>query len=82
VPITPPNASGKLGEALDSLQNGTETDPPRNGKANSSQGILDWSNRLGTIRSTTVFRPGRGLMRKMTVKERGRVLDFLDTRTI
>jgi hypothetical protein len=36
VPITPPNVSWKLGEALDSLQNGRETDPPRNGEANSS----------------------------------------------
>jgi hypothetical protein len=82
VPIPSPNVSGKLGKALDSLKNGRETDPPHNVEATSSKGILDWSNRSGTICTTTVFRPGRGVMRKMTVKERGRVLDFPGTRTI
>jgi hypothetical protein len=43
--------------------------------------ILDWSNRSGTTRTTTMSRPGRGVMRKMT-KERRRVVDFPDTRTI
>jgi hypothetical protein len=82
VPVTPPNVTGNLGEALDGLENGREVDPPHNGDTNSSEGILNRSNRSGEIHTRTVFRPGRGVIRKMTVREKGRVLDFPDTRTI
>jgi hypothetical protein len=62
VPVTSPNVSGKLGKALDGLENGREVDPPHDGDIDSSEGILNWSNRSGEIHTRTVFRPGRGVI--------------------
>jgi hypothetical protein len=58
VPVRPPNVSGKLGEALDGLENRREVDPPQDGDTNSSEGILNWSNQSGEIHTRTVFRSG------------------------
>jgi len=80
VPITQPNVSGNLGEALDNLQNGSEVDPPVKGEVNSSKGLLEWSNRAGKIRTTSVYRPGKGVRRSMTSREKARVLDFPEER--
>jgi hypothetical protein len=81
--IYPPDVSAKLGSALGGLENGREVDkPPEEGKPNSAAGILDWKSRSGDIHTTTVFRPGKGVIRKMTVREKGRVLDFPDTQTM
>jgi hypothetical protein len=83
VPFYPPGVSSKLGSALGGLENGREVnEPPEEGKLNSAAGILEWKNRSGEIHTTTVFRPGKGVLRKMTVREKGRVLDFPDTRTM
>ena len=80
-PIAQPSVSGKLGEALDNMQSGRDVVKPENNQINSSCGLLEWGNRSGRIHTTSIFRPGRGVIRSMLAKEKARVLDFPDTRT-
>ena len=79
--LTPPRVSGVLSEALDSSISGKQTQKPVEGQANTSKGILEWSERTRPIVADFHKTPNHGVKRRISIRELARVMDFPVSRT-
>ena len=74
----PKTVKGISGDALDNKLKGKLVPAPKRGDSNSSLGILQWPKHKEEIVASSVFHKDKGILRKTTPREMGRILDYIE----